>query len=127
VAIAVNIDSVTTADAATTTAPHKISDKAGKNSASVKFTVTAAGPIRAWRMRLAPTNRNTGVLLGKRGMVCGSGDRCGEATARSLVMESGTQVTEDVTYPEAVAKGAKADGAYEVKAYAVSAEDGWST
>lgn len=125
-AISVNIDSVTTADAATTTAPHKISNKASKNSLTFKFTANAAGPIRAWRARLAPTNRNTGVLLGKRGMVCGSGDRCGEPTAQSLVMASGTQVSEVATYAEATASGAKADGSYEVKVYAISAEDGWS-
>jgi hypothetical protein len=127
VAISVNIDSVTAPDAVAGTAPHKMSAKATKNSVTFKFTPTATGPIRAWRARLAPTNRNTGVLLGKRGMVCGSGDRCGESTALSLVMASGTQVTEDATYPEATKSGAKADGAYQVKVYAVSAEDGWST
>lgn len=126
-AIVVNIDSITAADAVAGTAPHKISNKATKNSLTVKFTPTAVGTIRAWRIRLTPTNRNTGRLLGKLGMVCGSGDRCGENSARSLSMASGTQVTENVTYAEVTTGGAKADGGYEVKVYAISLADGWST
>jgi hypothetical protein len=124
--ISVNIDSVTAADAAPTVAPHKISAKATKNSLTFKFTVTSSATIGAWRARLAPTNRNTGPLLGKRGMVCGAGDRCGEPTAMSLSMASGTQVTEDATYPEATASGAKADGGYEVKVFACNGLE-WST
>jgi hypothetical protein len=123
-AISVNIDSVKSADAAPEAAPHKISKKATKNSITFKFTPTATGAIRAWRARLAPTNRNTGTLLGKRGMVCGSGDRCGEATAFSVSIPSGTQITEDATYTEAEPR---ADGLYEVKVWAVSEPDGWSS
>jgi hypothetical protein len=123
-AISVNIDLVKSADAEPEAAPHKISKQATKNSITFKFTPTATGSIRAWRARLAPTNRNTGTLLGKRGMVCGSGDRCGEATAFSVSIPSGTQITEDATYAESEPK---ADGAYEVKVWAVSEPDGWSS
>ena len=118
------IDKVIAPDAAAESAPNKISKKATKNSLTFKFTATAAGPIVAWRARLAPTNRNTGTLLGKRGMVCGSGDRCGEATAFSVSIPSGTQVTEDATSTEV---GAISDGEYEVKVYAISQADGWSS
>jgi hypothetical protein len=124
VAIAVNIDSVTTADAAATTAPHKISKKATKETATFKFTITAASTIRAWRARRSPTNRNTGTLLGRRGMVCGSGDRCGTPEAFTLSMASSTQSTETTNPTEL---GNPADGAYEVKVFAMSEADGWST
>lgn len=123
-AISVNIDNVIAPDAQAEVAPNKISKQATKDSLTFKFTPTASGPILAWRARLAPTNRNTGTLLGKRGMVCGSGDRCGEATAFSVSIPSGTQITEDATSTEV---GAIADGEYEVKVYALSAADGWSS
>lgn len=123
-AISVNIDKVIAPDAVAETAPNKISKKATKNSLTFKFTPTAGGAILAWRARLAPTNRNTGTLLGKRGMVCGSGDRCGEATAFSVSIPSGTQITEDATTTEI---GEKADGEYEVKVFAMSEPDGWSS
>lgn len=123
-AIAVNIDSVKTADAAPEVAPHKISKVATKDSATFKFTITCVGSVRAWRARRSPTNRNTGTLLGKRGMVCGSGDRCGHPLSMSLVAASGTQFTETT---DPVELGNPADGAYEVKVFAVSEADGWSS
>lgn len=123
-AIVVTIDSVKTGDAVPESTPNKISKIATKNSLTFKFTTTATSVIRAWRARIAPTNRNTGTLVGRRGMVCGSGDRCGTAVSFALSMPSGTQVTEDATYTESEPR---ADGGYEVKVFAVSEADGWST
>ena len=89
----------------------------------MKFTVTATGVIRAWRARLKPTNRNTGKLLGSRGMVCGTGDRCGSATAMSVSLASGKQQTLEDLYSQI----AEPDGEYEVKVFAMSEADGWSS
>lgn len=123
-AISLTIDSVSTADAVPTTTPFKISKKATKNILTFKFTPTATGPIRAWRARIKPTNRNTGGLVGRRGMYCGGGNRCGEASSRAVSIPSGTQITEDVTFAEGEPN---ADGGYEVKVWAASNEDGWSS
>lgn len=122
-AISVDIDSVTAPDAVAGTSPHKISDKTTKDSLTFKFTPTATGPIRAWRARLDPTNRNTGTLLGSHGMVCGTGDLCGDPSSMPLALASRTQVTEDVTFDEA----SEPDGDYPVQVFAISTEDGWST
>lgn len=123
-AISVTIDSVTTADAVPTSTPNKISNKATKTTATFKFTPTATSPILAWRARIKPTNRNTGALAGRRGMVCGTGDRCGTPEAMSLSSASAKQITETATYTEA---GGLGDGEYEVKVWALSEADGWSS
>jgi hypothetical protein len=118
------LDEVTTGDGVPTAAPFKISEQATKNSVTFKWTPTSSDSIRAWRVRFAPLNRNSGTLIAKRGMVCGSGDRCGEATARCLLMTSGTQVTTTVAD---AALPPEADGEYTVKIYAMSVAQGWSS
>lgn len=121
-ATVVTIDQITAPDAVAGTAPHKISNKATKDSLSLKFTPTSSGTIRKWVVREAPSNHNTGTVLGKRGMVCGTGDTCGNAGSVALAHPSGTQVTEGITYSEAN----NVDGDYTVQAYAMSTEEGWS-
>lgn len=123
-AISVSVEEVVTEDAVPKAAPNKISAKATKTLLTYVFKPTATSVIRAIRSRFKPTNRNTGKLLFSRGMVCGTGDRCGSSTARSLSMPSGTAVTATI---EESAISAEADGEYEVKVFAVSEADGWST
>lgn len=122
--IATSIEEVTTADATPTTAPFKVSAQTSKNSLSFKWKTTAAGVIRAWRIRLSPLNRNSGKLIDKRGMVCGSGDRCGEPKARSLAKASPLELT--TTVAESLV-ASEADGEYAIQVWAMSVEDGWSS
>lgn len=114
----VSLDEVTTGDAVPGAAPHRISDKATKNVATVKFTPTG-GTIRAWRITVGG-NRKTGRLAGKRGLVTGL-DVCGPQSF-SLALPSGTQITEDVTFTEANDGGA--DGARSVAVNAMD-DGGW--
>jgi hypothetical protein len=123
--VSVNIDSISAPDAVPGTAPNKVSNKAGKTTLQFKFTPKSTGlsRIRAWRVRIDPTNHNTGQLAGRLGMVCGSGDRCGMDRSRALDMASGTQVSEDVTVAE---RTGDIEGDHNVVVYAVTQEDGWS-
>lgn len=122
-AMAVSIDSVTTADAAPTVAPHKISNKTGKNSVTLKFTPTTSDGsiIRAWSVRFGGTNRKNGTRLAGLGAVCGI-DVCGPNT-RALNMPSGTQVTVDELYG---ALPSSADGGYTINVYAMNGVIGWN-
>lgn len=122
--ITTSVEEITTADAVPHVAPNKVSAKATKSTLTYKFKVTAASKILAWRTRFKPTNRNTGKLLGSRGMVCGSGDRCGSKWAYTLSMTSGTEVTGEIKETEVAAE---ADGEYEVKVFAMGEADGWSS
>lgn len=120
--VEVNIDSVETEDAAPASAPFRISDKPGKSKLTYSFTVTADGVIRAWRSRFQPTDRNHGRLLASRGMVCGSGDRCGSPVARSLVATSPLPNSEEIN--EADIHGFS-DGDYPVEVFAME-EGAWN-
>jgi hypothetical protein len=122
VATAVTIDSVTTEDAAPTTAPHKISNQTGKNLVTVKFTATTtdASRIRAWIVRWGGSGRTTGTRLAALGIVCGIG-RCG--LDRLLSVASGFQVTVAEHYTDLPSS---ADGTYRVNVYALSASQGWN-
>lgn len=122
--ITADIEEVTTEDAAPTTAPYKISAKAGKNSLTFKIKVTAPGVIKAIRSRFKPLNRNSGQLVYRRGMVCGSGDRCGTPDARSLSVAS-PHTTGTIEIDES-AIASEADGEYEVEAWALE-PGAWSS
>ncbi|MDQ1584497.1 MAG: hypothetical protein QOF36_2551 [Microbacteriaceae bacterium] len=121
-ATAVSIDSVTTEDAAPTTAPHRISSVTGKKTVTFKFTPTTtdASNIRAWLVRFGGASRTTGTRLAGLGMVCGLW-RCG--LDRPLSIASGFQVTVDEDYPELPSS---ADGTYAVNVYAISDTQGWN-
>jgi hypothetical protein len=115
-ATVVTIDSITGPDAQPTVAPHRISDKPGKDSLDIQFTPTsAASDIRKYVTRLAPSDRNTGPILARLGAVCGSGDRCGEARVMPLALPSGTPVSATVDYADT---GPAADGVYNVDTFA---------
>jgi hypothetical protein len=118
VATAVTINSVTTGDAVPTTAPHRISAKATKDSATVRFQVAGSGVVRAWRIRIGGTGLLSGLKAGGEGLICGE-SRCGEG--KSLARPLGTEITEAVTYSEATPN---ADGSYSTKVYAATG-DGW--
>lgn len=123
-AIAVEVETVETEDAAPTVSPFKVSAKTGKTKLLVTFKITAADKVRAWRLRFKPTNRNTGKLLGSRGMVCGTGDRCGSPTARTLNVASPLTTSQEMQESQIASE---ADGEYEVKGWALSEADGWSS
>lgn len=121
-ATAVSIDSVTTEDAAPTTAPHRISNKTGKDLVTLKFTPTTtdASAIRAWIVRFGGTSRLTGTRLAGLGMVTGLW-RCG--LDRPLSIASGFQVTLPELYGQLPST---ADGAYTVNVYAMNDTQGWN-
>lgn len=119
--MAVTIDSVTTGDAAATTAPHKISNKTGKSTATVRFT-PSGGAINAYMVRLGHITPYTGTLLGRQGLVCDEREPCSASLACSdYSSPSGTQIAEDITYAET---GGPADGDLLVNVY-VSQAGGW--
>lgn len=127
-ATTVTLNSVTTADAVPTTAPHKISNQSGKSTAVVNFTVGGSGAIRAWLARIASTSLTNGTEVGAEGMLCGIA-RCnqtpsggGYRTSKSLARPLATAVSENVTYSEA---SPRADGTYVVNLYAYT-DDGWA-
>lgn len=122
--IATDIEEVTTEDATPAEAPFKISAKVGKRTLSFKVKATATGLVRAMRVRLKPFNRNKGTVIYSRGMVCGSGDRCGTPNARSLVHSS--PFSSPTLSIDEAAVNSEPDGEYEVKAW--SMETGaWSS
>lgn len=122
-ATSASIEEVTTEDAAPTSGPFKISAKPSKDVLTFKVKATASAVIHAVRVRFKPFNRNSGRLLFSRGMICGSGDRCGSPTARSLAVAS-PFTTGTITINEADV-GSEPDGEYDVRAWAES-EEGWS-
>jgi hypothetical protein len=124
VTIAADIEEVTTEDVAPTASPYRISAKAGKDTLTFKVNVTATGAMRAIRARFKPLNRNSGKLLYSRGMVCGSGDRCGSPVAKSLA-HSSPFLTGTITIKESEVN-TEPDGEYEVDAWAMEAGS-WSS
>lgn len=122
--IETNVTEIETEDAVPLAAPYKISAKPSKSTLIFHWVTTASHTIRAWRVRLAPMNRNSGQLIDKRGMVCGSGDRCGEPKARSLAVASPLKHATTVVESEIASQP---DGEIEVEVWAMSAEDGWSS
>jgi hypothetical protein len=138
----VAIDSVITADAAPAVAPHRISNKATKDTATVKFTPThdgayypknelippwtpgVAGVMLAYVVRDGGNSPYTGTVVGRRGLVCDELEPCSEALPCSdWESPSGTQLVEDVTYTET---GGPADGPQTVNVYVCTDRQGWS-
>lgn len=114
--VTVSIESVETGDSAPTEAPFRISDQPTKDTLVYRFKVVASDIIRAWRARFVPTNRNVGQLMDSRGMVCGSGDRCGSPVAFSLAASSPLEVTEQLTEGQVASSP---DGDYPVEVFAM--------
>lgn len=127
-ATTVTIDSVTTGDAVPTAAPHKISNKATKDTATLKFTPvqSGGGAVKAYMVREGHITPYTGTLLGRRGLVCSDSETCSDTDADKRCTEattpSGAQITETITYAET---GAPADGAQTVNVYVSAGTDGW--
>lgn len=116
---------VVTGDLSPTESPHRISDKPTKNTAAIEMQMatTSDEPIRAWSLRFDPVSRIEGLVLARRGIVCGDGSRCGQPGAVPLALPSGSTVEEEVTYTET---GPAPDGDYEVAAFAHAQIEGWS-
>lgn len=115
----VTIESVTTGDAAPADAPHRISNKASKDTATVHFSANGAGAVRAWLIRVGGAGLLSGERAGGQGVICGV-TRCGEAGPLARPLTSA--ITEDVTYAEA---SPEPDGSYPVNVYAAT-DEGWA-
>lgn len=122
--ISADMEEVLTEDADPANPPYRISAKPSKDLLSYKVKVAATGTIRAIRSRFEALNRNSGQLLFRRGMVCGSGDRCGTPDARSLLVAS-PFTTPTITIAEADI-AFEPDGEYEVEAWAME-PGAWSS
>ncbi len=122
--IATEITEVETEDSAPLAPPYRISAKPSKSTLIFHWATTARHTIRAWRVRVKPLNRNSGKLIDKRGIVCGSGDHCGEPKARSLATTSPLERATTVLESDVASEP---DGEIEVAVWAMSAEDGWSS
>lgn len=133
---------VTTADAVPAVAPHRISNKASKDSAGFVFTPThdgayypkaelippwtpgVAAAIIAIIIRDGGTTPYTGTLVGRKGLVCSELEPCSEALPCSdFSSPSGTQLSEDVTYAET---GGPADSTRTVNIWVCTDRQGWS-
>jgi hypothetical protein len=133
---------VTTADGSDD-APHKISNKTGKSTATFLFTpvhdgVYVAAPelvtpwtpgvastILAYMAREGGSSAYTGTIVGRKGLVCSESEPCSDSTLACTDWESpsGTQLTEDVTYTET---GAPADSTQRITVYVCTDRQGWS-
>lgn len=134
---------VTTGDAVPTTAPHRISNKASKDTATFVFTPThdgayypqaelippwtpgVAAAIIAIIIRDGGTTPYTGTLVGRKGLVCNELEPCSDASlpCSDMASPSGTQLSEDVTYAET---GGPADGNQTVNIWVCTDRQGWS-
>ena len=124
---AVEITEITAPDAVASAAPHKISDKATKDSLTVGFIPTTGNdePIRKWTMRLGAINPvSGGLVIDELGVIAGDGSRCGDAHAVPLAHPSGDPVTEDVTYTET---GPASDGDHTLNVWARGDTEGWNS
>lgn len=121
-AVGVSIETVETGDSAPTTPPHRISAQSGKDTLTFAFRVVADGVIKAWRARFQPTDRNHGKLIASRGMVCGTGDRCGSPFAFSLDANSPLDATQQVVESQIAGNP---DGDYPVQVFAMESGE-WS-
>lgn len=109
------IDSVTTHDGAPTTAPHKISNQSGKDSADVLF--TPGRTIVAYEIRNGGSTINTGTLVEKAGrLVCGR-FKCGARRLSSF--SSSAQQAVNITYAES---GGGADGSRTINVWIKSSD-----
>lgn len=104
------LNSVTTGDAAPTTAPHKISNVSGHDTAVPDFTVSGTTPCQSYRLKSGGTTRLNGTNVGQLGAVCGM-DVCHTST---LPMAATTPVTftPTITYASLGADGTKTINLY---------------
>lgn len=136
------IDSVTTGDAAPSVAPHRISNKATKDTALIAFTPThdgqyvpcdqlippwtpgVPGAIIAVKVMEGGADPYTGTEVGRLGLVASDSEPCSDSLPCSdWESPSGTQLAEDVTYPET---GSPADGSQTINVWVCTDRQGWS-
>lgn len=122
--ITLDMEEVTTEDVTPSVAPFVVSAVNMKNFVTFKMNIEATGMIKAVRSRFHALNRNAGGLqIYRRGMVCGSGDRCGSVNARSLSVPS--PFTPTVSWFQFQFPG-EPDGEYTVAAWAMEPGE-WSS
>jgi hypothetical protein len=138
----VSIDSLATEDVTPAAAPYRISDKPGKDHADFAFTPTHDGhyvpcaqlippftpgvpaPILAVKVMEGGVDPYTGTEVGRLGLVCSDSEPCSDSLPCSgWESPSGTQLAEDVTYPET---GAPADGSQTINVWVCTDRQGWS-
>jgi hypothetical protein len=106
----VTINSVTTGDAAPSVAPHRISNKTGKDTATIVFTVINTR-ISAYMIRMGGSTAYTGTLLVRKGFVCSDSDPCSDTDADKVCTDADfpkdSVITETITYAKT---GGPADG-----------------
>jgi hypothetical protein len=142
----VTVNSVTTADAAPTTAPNKISAQSSKDTATVVFTPSEAGDghlypsdalyprddlfpdqapptIDAWVMRIGGSSASTGTLLEHAGHKCGT-FKCGQVKCDSVIAAPlASTISKAVKYADFA--GPPADQDETVTIYVNRNGDGW--
>lgn len=121
----VAIDEVETSDQAPTVAPHRISDKAGKDEADVRvIPTTDAAKVKAVRFFEGGTDHNTGDLLRLHGVICGSFHtaKATGLTCSDYEIDSTTPVEETLEFDDFGAPDRDA----EVNVYAMGTGGDWS-
>lgn len=104
--------------------PYKLSRQETKDELYVQTTITWTGTLGYYQLRLAGTNRINGIVLERKGIVCGLGVRCGP-DARSLAKTSGSPWATDVFHDPDFDEYLDAEGDYRVGSDALNG-DGWS-
>lgn len=120
-----DISSISTSDAAPTSAPYKISRISTKDQATVTYSLTEAAAIIVYgQLRLGGSSRTSfGTRLQHLGAVCGLGNRCGYTGTRPLAKAS-PYTAADIVIDDAIVTGA--DGDYTVTAEGLTAAGDWS-
>jgi hypothetical protein len=109
-----NIVSVTTTDAAPTTAPHKISQKATKNRATVVFTPHASLTVYSYVICVGGSDAGTGEMVGRKGAIPAATLKpSADVIPSSWSQAATTQISEYVDYAEL----SDADGTYQTNIY----------
>lgn len=114
----------TTADAAPTTAPHRVSRLDETDDFTIEWDITGDGPVRYWQERLGGLNPVSGIRVQSQGIVCDMGQRCDEPT--SVALELATPVSDSVTHETDDVLAGEADGDYNFTIDARD-DDGWDT
>lgn len=137
------IDGVTTGDAAPAAAPHRISARPTKDTATFTFTPTHDGvlypsdflfpgdwypgevqDIIAVSIREGGISAYSGTEVGRKGLLCSPNRVCSPSLkCSSWRSPSGTQLAEDVKYAET---GAPADGDQTINVWVNTENEGWS-
>lgn len=87
----VNFTAASTPDAVSGSAPYKVSRDTAKDDLTYTWEITFTGTLRYWQERVEGSLRTQGTRLRNLGVVCGLGNRCGEASSMPLGATSSPQ------------------------------------